>query len=84
MFSCFSEFHANERFSDRSVTLGVPRYRKVVYESRGSRAIFQLLVRLLFKCGFYLRAAYMPAKSLSENPESLQTWPVKSGLENVK
>ena len=34
-------------------------YRKVVYKCRSLCAIFNFLVRLLFKCGFYLRVAYM-------------------------
>ena len=37
---------------------------------------FNFLVRLLFKCGFYLRAVYV------QKPESAK--PVKSGLEHVK
>ena len=53
-------------------------YHEVVYKSRSFCAIFQLFgaasiqVRLLFKCGFYLRAAYMHM----QNPESAK--PVKA------
>ena len=43
-------------------------YRNVVYKSRGLCALFQLLVRLLFRRGFCLRVAYVqysePAKPM--------------------